>query len=176
MDNRSAVGSAVRYCTRSFAFLDKPRWTGMQCRRLWASRNQVSVHSLCGQEDCLWSSSWLCAFLLWCNWWCFETEDDPSLLLSSSRPNGNLWCWVVWLLCMGGNDYFPPCVTFDEQFWTEKLLPKLLTFYAISALPYLQEKRRPSVASSLISKEAIPYGCSSFWGYGGERTWANMYM
>ena len=58
---------------------------------------------------------------------------------------------IVWV----GNDHFLQRVNFDKQFWTDELLPKLLTFYAISALPYLQEKGKPNVASSLITKEAV---------------------
>lgn len=64
---------------------------------------------------------------------------------------GAKWCdFFVWI----GNDNFLERVEFDERLWTEDLLPKLLQFYATAAIPYLQEKGRPNVASSATTKQA----------------------
>ena len=55
---------------------------------------------------------------------------------------GAKWCDLfVWV----GNDHFLERVLYDEHFWKGQLLPKLIRFYASSALPYLEEKNRPNV-------------------------------
>ena len=55
---------------------------------------------------------------------------------------GAKWCdFFVWV----GNDHFLERVLYDEHFWKGQLLPKLIRFYASSALPYLEEKNRPNV-------------------------------
>ncbi len=66
---------------------------------------------------------------------------------------GAEWCdFFVWV----GNDHFLERIGFNKQFWAEELLPKLLMFYSSSALPYLQEKGRPNVASSSTPQQGGP--------------------